>query len=641
MRSSYRTVAAASTLLGACETSEGARVQILAHYVPACAPLEGEAPAQLELIALGDFDRSNDSVSILPSDANAELVPLPPGTLAAQINTLGDRGYWGAGTLNTRGQIPVLLWPRNRACGLVQLPAEVSAGFAVQGFELGVSKATSTLLVVSNLGRREPGALAGVAINLDDGNVKELRVGADGGAPLADASISLLDGQFIVAGGRDPDSGRASTELVRFDAASARFDSGARLTVARSRHAALSLPNGGSLLIGGEGEDGEALANVEILAAGGERGGQVLELLGAARIEPHVLRLDGTRILVGGGYVPDPGNPGARIPVSSVEFSSLDLSDVPERPIRLEPAALDRAFVAMAPGGALATGGCSPDRVVPNCIPCDGGCVSREVWWIDPRGVAEELTPLPPELSVAAPLLVAAGGAAPFLIAGERLARFDPWTARFRAVEPSSPGPKGAAIAIDGGSFAWFEARDGSVELLGLYHSQRGAYAQDVAPLLVGSGLGIVPHRPPTTEGEPDLTLRYATSTGLELQGSAAVVSIADADYADFTLELTLESGPPPLLKLGELGAGDDTGTAFGGFECPWPESTPAQTGRGSNVLLSVRRANNELSLGVADEPASSEPCQASLPERVNIQLIGTPLGTTRLRRIEVRRSTD
>jgi len=39
-------------------------VAIGAHYVPACAPTVASAPTQLELIALGDFDRSNDSVSI-------------------------------------------------------------------------------------------------------------------------------------------------------------------------------------------------------------------------------------------------------------------------------------------------------------------------------------------------------------------------------------------------------------------------------------------------------------------------------------------------------------------------------------------------------------------------------------------------
>ena len=96
---------------------------IVAHYVPACAPAPDSAPEQLELIALGDFDRSNDSVSILSSDAALQTLALPQDTRAVELSTLGARGYWGTGELDAQGGIPVLLWPRQSACQIGRLTA--------------------------------------------------------------------------------------------------------------------------------------------------------------------------------------------------------------------------------------------------------------------------------------------------------------------------------------------------------------------------------------------------------------------------------------------------------------------------------------------------------------------------------------
>ena len=39
--------------------------------------------------------------------------------------------------------------------------------------------------------------------------------------------------------------------------------------------------------------------------------------------------------------------------------------------------------------------------------------------------------------------------------------------------------------------------------------------------------------------------------------------------------------------------------------------------------------------------PSRPEPCERSLPKRVRIALIGTPAGTTRLTRVEVRRAVE
>jgi hypothetical protein len=41
-------------------------------------------------------------------------------------------------------------------------------------------------------------------------------------------------------------------------------------------------------------------------------------------------------------------------------------------------------------------------------------------------------------------------------------------------------------------------------------------------------------------------------------------VQVADTDYADVTIELTLLEGTPPLVLLGD--------TTLGGDDCPWPD---------------------------------------------------------------------
>ena len=629
---------------------------IVAHYVPACAPSPGNAPAQLELIALGDFDRSNDSVSILPSNAAQQSVSLPAGTRAAELNTLGDRGYWGAGALGTHNELSILLWPKNQSCQLARALAGGVSPNAEAGL-LGASARLGRLLMV----RPRPGTeAAGLSIDLSNATVSMVPAAQGLTLARANASISELGDQFLIAGGIDPDTQRTHQTAEIFDPVSASFDP-VLLTLgsARARHAALSLPSGSSMLIGGESEGGAALRSVEIVSPDASRSSRLLTLLATPRILPKALLFDRNRILVGGGYTyaagSDGPNPGLSIreAVASVELLNIDLAEVSQEPIRLEPAALDRAFVALGPGGALAVGGCGPVQPASDCVPCaDGlGCVSRDVWWIDPQGTPHELEPLPPELSAAQPWLVPGAEGAPWLIADGRLGQFDPWRARFNQVEGTALGAASVSlsepVAVGPGLFVWLQADTEAIEVAGLYHSQRGPFSQDVAPLLVGSGRGIVPHLPPmSSEAAAEVTLQYSVAAGLRLAGSAAVASVADTDYADFTLELSLASGPPPLLKLVSAGSSLDSSASFGGLECPWPDfDAPGGEGVTGPMRLRVQRTADRVWLELANEGsdllAPPEPCQRSLPERVAVQLVGTPAGTTQITRVEIRRSVE
>jgi hypothetical protein len=646
--SAHATVAAALTLFSGCTSAAPTTVAIAAHYVPACAPPAASAARELELVALGDFDRSNDSVAILQSDSALRSVTLPAGTRAAELETLGDGAYWGSGTLAPDSQLSILLWPRDRACSLARfdgVPGAPDDG-GDASWLLGASARLRALLVTG----------PGVETSSEETTYVELAsgagssLGAERGPHRArrTATLSELGDGLVLAGGVDVASGRVLGDAERFDPALGRFTGESiALALPRARHAALGLSPGRSLLIGGESASGQALRSVELLSTDSPRG--VLELLATPRVAPQAVLLGQNRVLVGGGYVTGPG--GERQPIETVEWLSTDLTDVGHSPISLSPAALDRAFVAFGSGAALAVGGCEAEAGVADCIPCRGGCVSRAVWWIDPRGTPHLLTPLPAALAVPDPRLVPGAGGRPWLIARGRLGHFDPWLGRFELVDAGRPAALdlpllGQPLALGPGLFAWLEASASGTELLGFYHSQRGPYTQDVAPLLVGSADGIVPHQPPTSDNDPS-RLAYSPARGLELSGSAAVVSVADTEYAAFTLELSLASGPPPLLQL-VAANGEDGDAAFGGFECPWPALDASPDGGAdarAPVRLRVERAMDQVRLerlegSVAAEPRP-EPCGRALPERVGIQLVGTPAGITRLTRIEIHRSSD
>lgn len=643
---------AAAALLWGCESAPE-RVAIVAHHVPACAPAPSSTPTQLELIALGDFDRSNVSVSILASNAAAESVGLPPGTRAAELNTLGDSGYWGTGRLDTHNQLSILLWPRDRPC---QLARRDGAAASTGSWSLGVAERSSRLLMLGPVpddGLRS----SALSVDLSDASVTEP---AAGEAPLTTrsfASLSELGAGFVLAGGIDPETGVVLQTTELFEPRGTGFAPAAAplsLETPRARHAALALPTGSTLLIGGESASGAALGSVEVLSTTPARFVRSLELLETARVGPRALLLDRDRILVGGGYVWSDGDAGApleraRQPIASVEFLSIDLAELSRPPVALEPAALDRAFVGLGPGGALAVGGCEPRSAAADCAPCgDMGCVSRAVWWIDAEGTPYALEPLPVELATAEPKLVPAAGGAPWLMANGRLGRFDPWRGSFSVTDVTAPARGRALVgeprAVGPGLFVWLEADAEAVMLAGYYHSQRGPFTQDVAPLLIGSGEGVAPHRPPTLGAEGDVTLRYTPSAGLELFGAAAVTSVMDTDYADFTLELSLAAGPPPLLRLVAPGSAADDAASFGGLQCPWPDVSPAQSSGAPLRLRAERVADSvrlELVSDVAEPDLRPPPCQRDLPERVGIQLVGTRAGTTRITRIDVRRSVD
>lgn len=621
---------AALALLAGCSETPTPRVEITAHYVPACAPAAEDTPSRLALSALGDFEASNASAAILRGDSAGQTLELPERTLAAELSALDGEPYWGSGALDAHNRIPILLWPVRRACALVQI--ETSGADAGSWLAAGSDRLGALLVLGATAEAYRVDLASGEAARLDRQSAPRV--------PRRWAASSELGEQLLLSGGVDASAGDMLDDGELFDPVLKRF-TGATVALARprARHAAVPLPGGVSLLIGGESEAGEALGSVEVIAPGVGRAPRAYELLAEPRIAPRAVLLGRDRVLVGGGYTRT--GDGTRLPAESVEILHTDFSLAAEPPIPLAAPALDRAFAALGPGSALAVGGCEPNATpLPDCIPCELGCVSRGVFWLDSRGVAHALEPLPESLAVPAPELVAGANGSPWLIAGTRLGHFDPWLERFETIDPGLPRlgtTLGTPVALRPGLFAWLATSEAGLALVGLYHDQRGPWARDVAPLLVGSATGLVPDRPPSANpSDGDGQLDYSPATGLALSGPQAIVSVADAEYADFRLELTLAEGPPPLVRL--LGAGSEA-AAFGGLECPWPTDAGASATR-----LSLRRTLDQVRLERLDAPdpaVTGVTCQRPLPARVSVQLIGSRDGSSRLTRVEIARSAD
>jgi hypothetical protein len=115
---------------------------------------------------------------------------------------------------------------------------------------------------------------------------------------------------------------------------------------------------------------------------------------------------------------------------------------------------------------------------------------------------------------------------------------------------------------FDADAFAWIDDVAGRASLLGLRLGSRSRYAQDLALVLTAADddptrpAHLVPSRPSYGAVSYDGKLR--------LQSADVSVQVADTDYADVTVELTLQGGGLPLIELGR--------SVLGGDDCPWPD---------------------------------------------------------------------
>jgi hypothetical protein len=327
----------------------------------------------------------------------------------------------------------------------------------------------------------------------------------------------------------------------------------------------------------------------------------------------------------------------------SIEWLSADAKSVEERPLAPR---FNRALVAMPGGAALAVGGCEDRAPLPGeaCSARCGtlpeeladsragrarGCPPTrfDVWWIRAGGEVTPLPDLPAGIDASRPALIAASDASPWLVAGDRVLRFDPWSGRFavaglpeRITLSEDVAPP---VAIDSGAFVWLSEGTAvpsglpEVALRGFRHGTRSRFESDI-PLLAGGPLHLAPNQAPALPERAESGVRY--DGALHLRDSDAQVFVTDTTYADVELELVLASGPPPAVWLGDV-------------RVEWTGVPAAETPQ----TLGLRRRGDLVELrhgGVARR--ARHPLGSA---RVRLALAGSDAGESAIARLEIRRS--
>jgi hypothetical protein len=446
-----------------------------------------------------------------------------------------------------------------------------------------------------------------LSFDVATGAVATLDTSVDGvlRQPRAFATVTAFGERMLVAGGEQPVFGvpeldiepQGSAEI--FDPALGRFTGESiALLSTRTHHAALTLDDGRTLLVGGRTKVGGtniAQYRLEIVDPANGRASVAATI--APRIDPQALRLSDGRIFIAGGVGLDGSltQPVGEWLSADARHEDTQLtSDVPPR--------FERAFLATTGGGVLAVGGCedrpaTSDEDAARCALCSHGCPPAgdgfDAWWVDRNGAAAPVSLA--GISAPRPILLPGSDGSPWLVASteaaptvSRLFRFNPWAAGFEpAAAPDDlrlplPG-KPAPLSLGPDAFVWIDDSDAQGALFGLRLGTRNRFAQDVALVLSADLLDLTRPEHLVPEGPTDGALSYDGK--LTLEGDVAV-RVADTDYEDVTVALHLDGGAPPIVLLGD--------TQLGGLACPWPDDG-ASGGDFELATVARRKAHAEL----------------------------------------------
>lgn len=648
------------------EAPESPVLPVKVHTLPLCDLSESAARSNLTLQALGDFETSNESAEILPLDRAGAALRFPSATLAVEARVEAEPGFWGYGERNAHG-LDVLLWPERATCVLFR--PDGSQGYPGKrgGQALGLDASSRSVL---SAGGNDPlvsdaivGALVfdvatGAAATFDTSEPGVLR------QPRAFATATSFGDKLLVAGGERPLFGVPESELEPRDSAELfdpelqRFTGEIELQSARTRHAAVRLIDGRTLLVGGRTKSGNfsvALGLLETVDPRTNRAdiGQQI----APRVDPQAVLLSDGRVFVGGGttFEREPVSPPGEWLSSDGELEAvLDERDVPSR--------FGRAFAALAGGGVLAVGGCEArapvdDAETERCAAlCERGCpplgaagspypYAYDAHWLTAEGVASDVDLT--GIAAPRPILIPGSDGSPWLIAATwakpetpALFRFNPWTSSFSEVSVAGvrrlprPGyPVPLVVAPD--TFVWLDDDEQHGELLGLRLGTRNRFAQDLALVLqadeVDSArpLHLAPDRPLFAPSPGDRALeRYDGQLWLNASAEPPVViSVPDTDYADVTVGIQLldvagQASVPPIVLLGAM--------PLGGEACPWPDGEARDE---QALIATLTRAGDSAELRFH---GGRRACAAP-PGRISLGFTAGA-GASRIWRIDVRR---
>jgi hypothetical protein len=566
--------------------------QVIVFSPRACPVSQSEAYSVI--YAGGDFEPSVDKppvASVFLRETGHTMNELPKETRSLVVDVSQREIDWhGVAELPASGAVNVLVWPGGESCRLTRdVEQRTDFAFGVVGQRFIVAGGRSPD------GAQVPHTFVG---DLTTGIVEALPIGLN--TRRSSPSITPFGDDALVAGGHDPESGIGDVSLRAIATAevyvpkNGEFDQQRiDLSEPRTRHGAIVLASGETLLVGGRGPAGP-LRTMEIVDPATRRARTAgVALMRIAREKPTVLRLASGEILIAGG------TDAAGNQVPTLEWFAPDAGSATKRPVDLV-AGRERAFVALEAGGALAV-----------IKPATDSPDFKTVWVISADGTLAPGLPVDPATLDAVRLFAGAEGA-PALWTGRRWMRWSPWFGGFEAIaDAPDKGPALGAIANgDSGLALWLDDRGAAgFNVTGFRFTARTRFGAVPKPLLtaISTTDQLAPDR---LAGIAGSSMHFDQERGL-LLGPGASAFLTDLTFGDFALSFDVTAGAPVVVVRPERG--DEL--EIGGLACAFAQA--------ATKSLGVRRHGRQL---FADVDATGErlcPTELDANTRVALGLRG------------------
>lgn len=575
-------------------------------YSPRSCPVS-QSQAYSVIYAGGDFEPSIErppTAGAFLREVGRAMADLPKETRSVVVDiSQGEIDWRGLSDIPKSGPINVLVWPGGESCRLtrdVERRADMALGVFGRHFLVaGGRSGDGSHIPHTYVGDLSTGAIERLEFGLNtrraNPSITEFRAPSDGDGPSP----------ALVAGGHDPDSGSGeepiraiATAEIYVPKAGASNDIGdfdrlrIDLSEPRTRHGAVVLATGETLLVGGRGPAGP-LRTMEIVDPVTRRARTAgVALLNVARENPTVLRLASGEILVAGGI------DARKSQVPTIEWFAPDASRATKRPVDLVTGQ-ERSFVALEAGGALAVIrpeiGASPEF--------------KTVWVISADGTLEPALPLDPATLDAVRLFPGAEGA-PAIWTGRRWMRWSPWFGGFEAIaDAPDKGPSLDVIASgDNGLALWLDDRaEAGMNVTGFRFATRSRFGAVPKPLLVSGTDQLAPDR---LAGIAGSSISFEPSRGLVL-GTGASAFLTDVTFADFELQVDVTAAAPMIVLRPERGPELEVG----GASCAFAQA--------ANQTLEVKRRGRRVTVRVDGAPDRACPVELEAGVRVSLGLRG------------------
>lgn len=553
----------------ACSKDAQVTTRTVTVNVPAACAVDSKGYASY--FALGDFEPPTTPPGPYLASTGTTLAQVTPAARALVVTVGEGSGDWeGVAPVATSGDVNVMVLPDDRSCAL-------TGSFGTRdGTVLGPA-GPSRMLLTGGITSNTPAF--DFVVHTDTGVVAQVSHGLH--TPRTLPTVTAWSGGAVVAGGVGLDGSAPIGSAEVFDASAEGFTGTIDLAEPRAGHAAVTLVDGRTLLVGGytDAATTAPIASMEIVDPAGKSTTQE----GVARLSPVLASPVAVRLASGEVLVAGLGAQGSNGAVG-LEWFSPDASRATASMTNV-PFGAPFALTALPGGGAII--------VLPPPASAPAGFANT--WVVSADHAVTAATPVPGNLD--APYLLDGVDGAPLLWTGDRWLAWQPWSGAFGAAPvldvPLHTLSVGVATA-ETGLAMWFDPQVG--QLFALRTGVASAFAADPAPLAVLDATGLAPDRLPGPGG-----VSFNGGSGVTMSHGASAF-VTDRTYADVSMQVTCAPGAAADVVLR-----DETGVeaVVDGACCVLPP-----TAESSGAVLSVTRRGSAVTCAVG--AAAPKTCAAA-----------------------------